>query len=90
MKKLLIILALLLPLLAGAQSLTITHLSETHSMVVTVISLILPIFGESYGLMLAAFSLLGFASDAMGQAGAVAVMTIGVAYLFYYFSKIRN
>ncbi len=29
------------------------------SLVVTVISLILPIFGESYGLMLAAFSLLG-------------------------------
>ena len=34
--------------------------------------------------------LMGFASDAMGQAGAVAVMTMGVVYLFYYFSKVRN
>ena len=33
MKRLLTLLALLLPVVAGAQSLTITHLSETHSMV---------------------------------------------------------
>ena len=31
--------------------------------------------------------LMGFASDAVGQAGAVAVMFIGVIYLFYYFTK---
>ena len=35
------------------------------SLVVTVISLILPIFGESYGLMLAAFSLLGIGNALM-------------------------
>ena len=34
--------------------------------------------------------LMGFASDAVGQAGAVAVMAIGVIYLFYYFTKIRK
>ena len=34
--------------------------------------------------------LMGFASDAVGQAGAVAVMTVGVAYLFYYFTKVRK
>ena len=34
--------------------------------------------------------LMGFASDAVGQAGAVAVMAIGVVYLFYYFTKIRK
>ena len=34
--------------------------------------------------------LMGFASDAVGQAGAVAVMAIGVVYLFYYFAKIRK
>ncbi len=34
--------------------------------------------------------LMGFASDAVGQAGAVAVMTLGVAYLFYYITKIRK
>ena len=34
--------------------------------------------------------LMGFASDAVGQAGAVAVMAVGVAYLFYYFTKIRK
>ena len=34
--------------------------------------------------------LMGFASDAVGQAGAVAVMAIGVIYLFYYFIKIRK
>ena len=32
---------------------------------------------------------MGFASDAMGQAGAVAVMAIGVVYLFSYISKIK-
>ena len=31
--------------------------------------------------------LMGVASDAVGQAGAVAVMFIGVIYLFYYFTK---
>ena len=34
--------------------------------------------------------LMGFASDAVGQAGAVAVMAVGVAYLLYYFTKIRK
>ena len=33
---------------------------------------------------------MGFASDAIGQAGAVAVMTIGVAYLLFYTLKIRK
>ena len=33
---------------------------------------------------------MGFASDAMGQAGAVAVMTIGVAYLLIYTLKIKK
>lgn len=33
---------------------------------------------------------MGFAADAMGQAGAVAVMTAGVAYLLYYTLKIRK
>ncbi len=34
--------------------------------------------------------LMGFASDAVGQAGAVAVMTIGVIYLFTYLSKVSK
>ena len=34
--------------------------------------------------------LMGFASDAMGQAGAVAVMALGVIYLFTYISKIKT
>ena len=33
---------------------------------------------------------MGFASDAMGQAGAVAVMALGVIYLFTYISKIKT
>ncbi|MCM1483472.1 MAG: MFS transporter [Muribaculaceae bacterium] len=33
---------------------------------------------------------MGFAADAMGQAGAVAVMTIGVVYLMYYTLKIKT
>lgn len=33
---------------------------------------------------------MGFAADAIGQIGAVAVMTIGVFYLLYYTSKIKN
>ena len=33
---------------------------------------------------------MGFASDAVGQNGAVAVMTIGVIYLLYYTLKIRK
>lgn len=33
MKRLFTLMALLLPVIAGAQSLAITHLSETHSMV---------------------------------------------------------
>lgn len=37
------------------------------------------------------FSLaMGFAADAIGQAGAVAVMTVGVAYLMYYTLKIKT
>lgn len=32
---------------------------------------------------------MGYAADAMGQAGAVAVMTAGVAYLLYYTLKIK-
>ncbi len=34
--------------------------------------------------------IMGFASDAMGQAGAVAVMAIGVLYLFTYIKQITN
>ena len=33
---------------------------------------------------------MGFASDAMGQVGAVAVMAIGVIYLFSYISRIKT
>lgn len=33
---------------------------------------------------------MGYAADAVGQAGAVAVMTVGVAYLLYYTFKIRK
>lgn len=33
---------------------------------------------------------MGYAADAIGQAGAVAVMTIGVIYLMYYTLKIRK
>ena len=33
---------------------------------------------------------MGFAADAMGQAGAVAVMTLGVVYLLYYTLKIKK
>ncbi len=33
---------------------------------------------------------MGFAADAVGQIGAVAVMTLGVVYLTYYTLKIRN
>lgn len=33
---------------------------------------------------------MGYAADEVGQAGAVAVMTVGVAYLFYYTLKIRK
>ena len=34
--------------------------------------------------------LMGFASDAMGQDGAVAVMTVGVVYLLFYTLKIKH
>ncbi len=34
--------------------------------------------------------LMGFASDAIGQAGAVVVMAIGVVYLFTYINKVKN
>ena len=34
--------------------------------------------------------LMGFASDAVGQVGAVAVMAVGVAYLFTYINKVRQ
>lgn len=33
---------------------------------------------------------MGYAADALGQIGAVAVMTLGVAYLMYYTLKIRK
>lgn len=33
---------------------------------------------------------MGYASDAMGQVGAVAIMTIGVVYLLYYTLKIKT
>lgn len=33
---------------------------------------------------------MGFASDAVGQSGAVAVMTVGVVYLMYYALKIKK
>ena len=33
--------------------------------------------------------LMGFASDAMGQAGAVIVMTVGVIYLFTYINRVK-
>lgn len=33
---------------------------------------------------------MGFAADAVGQVGAVAVMTVGVVYLLYYTLKIKN
>ena len=33
---------------------------------------------------------MGYAADAVGQAGAVAVMTVGVVYLLYYTLKIRK
>ena len=34
--------------------------------------------------------LMGVASDAMGQAGAVLVMAVGVAYLFMFTKNISN
>ncbi len=34
--------------------------------------------------------LMGFASDAVGQAGAVAVMAIGVIYLFTYIKQLKT
>ena len=34
--------------------------------------------------------LMGFASDAIGQAGAVLVMAIGVVYLFTYIKRVKN
>ena len=34
--------------------------------------------------------LMGFASDAIGQTGAVAVMAVGVAYLFTYINKVKQ
>ena len=33
---------------------------------------------------------MGFASDAAGQAGAVAVMTVGVIYLFSYIKNVKH
>jgi fucose permease len=33
--------------------------------------------------------LMGFASDAMGQAGAVIVMAVGVIYLFTYINRVK-
>ena len=34
--------------------------------------------------------LMGFASDAVGQVGAVAVMAVGVVYLFTYISNVKH
>ena len=34
--------------------------------------------------------LMGFASDAVGQSGAVAVMTVGVIYLIIYMFKLKR
>ena len=34
--------------------------------------------------------LMGFASDAMGQIGAVAVMAVGVVYLFTYIKQLKT
>ena len=34
--------------------------------------------------------LMGFASDAIGQAGAVIVMAVGVGYLFTYINRVKN
>ena len=34
--------------------------------------------------------MMGIASDAMGQAGAVAVMAVGVIYLFTYIKNVKN
>jgi fucose permease len=34
--------------------------------------------------------IMGFASDAVGQAGAVAVMAIGVIYLFTYIPQVKH
>ena len=34
--------------------------------------------------------LMGLASDVVGQVGAVAVMTVGVVYLFTYINKVRQ
>lgn len=33
--------------------------------------------------------LMGFASDAIGQIGAIAVMAVGVGYLFFYLPTIK-
>lgn len=76
------------------------------SLIVTVVSLFIPLMGSSFAVMLIAFSLLGignalmqtsinplvmgFMSDTMGQAGAVAVMAIGVIYLFTYIPRIKR
>ena len=34
--------------------------------------------------------LMGLASDAIGQAGAVAIMAVGVLYLFTYIPKVKH
>ena len=34
--------------------------------------------------------LMGFASDAIGQIGAVGVMAVGVAYLFTYITQVKH
>ena len=34
--------------------------------------------------------IMGFASDAIGQIGAVIVMTVGTLYLLYYSSKVKS
>lgn len=47
--------------------------------------MIMGLFGETVFPLL-----MGFASDAIGQAGAVAVMAVGVVYLFSYINKVKH
>ena len=46
--------------------------------------MIMGLFGGTVFLLL-----MGFMSDAMGQAGAVIVMTLGVIYLFTYIKNVK-
>lgn len=55
------------------------------SLLVTFVSQLLPIFGDSYPPLA-----MGLAGDAVEQSGAVAVMTVGVLYLLLYTFKIKT